>query len=392
VSICGYILFAREFMVPATASPENDLIAVAQVASVDLDTMVADVDRALAEPLYWFPVRHHSPAIARQLARCIRERNPKIIFIEGPFEAQHLIEFIVDAKTKPPVAIYSSFRDESSAPATPGGQPPQPPRHSAWYPLVSYSPEYVAMSLAKEIGAEAIFIDLPHYASLGRAKPSRRRDLADIAPRSRFFQKLTEAAGHRTFSETWDALFEACRPEQTYEQLRRDVAIFCAAVRQTTSAGSLAEDETLSRERFMMQTIRNTLAAKEVQPQDAMVVCGGFHIFLNRDDPNPPPPIPTAGTLSVTVAPYSYFRLSELAGYGAGNRAPRYYELCFEHHSAVGDHDQVVIDHVIDILKEARKRGEPLSSADAIGVTQATTILARLPAGARRCSMISTMP
>jgi hypothetical protein len=377
-------------MTDSPDTPAADVTTAARAAALDLPALVERVDRVLAEPLYWYPVRHHSPAIARQLAVCIRKRLPKIIFIEGPFEAQHLIEFVVDSKTKPPVAIYSSFRDDAvtpmtlvPSPATPGNSPPaqqppaQPPRHSAWYPIVSYSPEYVAMSLAKELGAEAVFIDLPHYASLGRSQAPARRDLEGIAPQSSFFQKLTDAAGHRTFDETWDALFEGFRPSQTYEQLRRDVAMFCAAVRATTPGDSLRQDETLSRERFMMQTIRNTLAAKNVRPEDAMVVCGGFHIFLDRDDPVPPPPIPT-GTLSVTVAPYSYFRLSQLAGYGAGNRAPRFYELCFEHHSAGVAQDQVVIDHVIDVLKHARKRGEPLSSADAIGVTQAAMMLSRL--------------
>ena len=58
------------------------------------------------------------------------------------------------------------------------------------------------------------------------------------------------------------------------------------------------------------------------------------------------------------MAPYSYFRISELSGYGAGNRAPRYYEMCFESQSADDGQVQVVIDYVIDVIKEARKRGE----------------------------------
>jgi hypothetical protein len=76
-----------------------------------------------------------------------------------------------------------------------------------------------------------------------------------------------------------------------------------------------------------------TLAEMKLKPTDAMVVCGGFHIFLDKNDPKPPPPL-AEGTLSVTVAPYSYFRISELSGYGAGNRAPRFYELCYDHHAA----------------------------------------------------------
>jgi hypothetical protein len=343
---------------------------------VDLDALVNRVDGVLADPLFWFPVRHHSPAIARQVGDCIRDRKPKIVFIEGPSEAQAMIEFLIDAKTRPPVAIYSSFRDDAAvAAATPGAAVP---RQSVWYPVVSYSPEYVAMLAAREVGAEVVFIDLPHYArDAGSREPTRRRGLDQIAPASVFYQLLAKHAGSRSWDETWDRLFETPRSGASAEALRRDVALFCAAVRATTSADSLEQDGTLARERFMIKTIKETLVARSVAAEQAMVVCGGFHLFLDRDDPTPPPAIPT-GTLSVTVAPYSYFRISQLSGYGAGNRAPRYYEMCFEHHSAGTGQEQVVIEYVIDCLKEGRRRGEIYSSADAISATQHAFMLARL--------------
>ena len=375
----------------AVPKPTTPAVAQAmQSASIDVDALARRVDGVLAEPLYWFPVRHHSPAIARRLGECIRQRRPKIIFIEGPHEAQDMIEFLVDSKTRPPVAIYSSFREDNPAapptPALPGQPEAAPPRHSVWYPIVSYSPEYVAMSVAKGIGSDAMFIDLPHYAityglpagaDASTPKPPQRRDLEEIAPMSDFYRCLALAAGHRSFNETWDRLFEAPRPTEPYETLRRDVALFCAAVRATAPPESLAMDGTLQRERFMLRTIQETLSKRKIKPQDAMVVCGGFHIFLDRDDKQDPPPLPQ-GTLSVTVAPYSYFRISELSGYGAGNRAPRFYELCYDHHSAGIGQDQVVIDYVIDVIKDARRRGEPLSSADAIGATQHALMLSRL--------------
>jgi Family of unknown function (DUF5682) len=372
---------------PTTTTPaetvDDKVLAAANAAAIDFDALVANVDAILAEPLYWFPVRHHSPTIARHIAQCIRDRKPKIIFIEGPHEAQGMIEFLVDSKTRPPVAIYSSFRDDTAVDPTAAAGAPIP-RQSVWYPLVSYSPEYVAMSTAKEIGAECVFIDLPHYAIDKRAAvpgqgspPPHRRGLDEIAPLSTFYQLLAKSAGFRSWNETWDRLFETPRADQTYDAARRDIALFCAAVRATTPPQSLEFDGTLARERFMMKTIRQTLQQRDIKPEEAMVVCGGFHIFLDRNDSQPPPPIPQ-GTLSVTVAPYSYFRISELSGYGAGNRAPRFYELCYKHHSAGLSQDQVVIDFVIDCLKEARRRGELYSSADAIAATQQALMLARL--------------
>ena len=200
------------------------------------------------------------------------------------------------------------------------------PRYSVWYPLVSYSPEYVAMLAARQVGAQAVFMDLPHYAferphlpAGDQPQPAPRRDLDEIAPRSTFYQLLARTAGHRSWNETWDRLFEVPRADWSYEALRREVALFCAAVRATTPAESLKSDGTLARERFMWKTIRETLETLKIAPADAIVVCGGFHIFLDQNDPHPPPPIPQ-GSLSVTVAPYSYFRISQLSGYGAGNR------------------------------------------------------------------------
>src|SRR6185295_11320874 len=181
------------------AAPQNSpMVDAVRSTALDLDALVARTDKILAERIYWLPVRHHSPAIARQVGACIRERKPKIVFIEGPHEAQSMIEFLVDSKTRPPVAIYSSFRDDAATTSGPAGQAGTPPRYSAWYPLVSYSPELIAMRGAKEIGAEALFMDLPHYAierpaplpaevpagqPVPKASPlHRRRDLADIAP------------------------------------------------------------------------------------------------------------------------------------------------------------------------------------------------------------------
>jgi hypothetical protein len=369
----------------------SPVVHAVRSAALDLDAIVTRADAVLADEIYWFPVRHHSPAIAAQVAACIRDRKPKVVFIEGPREAQSMIEYLVDPKTRPPVAIYSSFRDDSAATQDPALAGVAPPRYSVWYPLVSYSPEFIAMRSAQEVGAHPIFIDLPHYAierpapaaldggKSGHKSPPqhRRRSLDEIALQSEFYRLLAKAAGYRSWNETWDALFETPRTERTYESLRRDVAMFCAAIRATVDPASLVDDGTIARERFMWKSIRETLSDLKLQPREALVVCGGFHIFLDQNDLEPHPPIPD-GTLSVTVTPYSYFRISELSGYGAGNRAPRYYEMCFDSQNTEDGPAQIVVDYVIDIIKEARRRGERLSSADAIGTTQHALMLARV--------------
>src|SRR5262249_17868312 len=105
-------------MARAASKISEQVVEAASASSLAVDALVARGDAILKQPLYWFPVRHHPPAIARHIAVAINARKPKIIFIEGPHEAQEMIEFLIDSKTKPPVAIYSSFRDDS-APANP---------------------------------------------------------------------------------------------------------------------------------------------------------------------------------------------------------------------------------------------------------------------------------
>jgi hypothetical protein len=360
-----------------TPSPPADLLDPAAVAR--------QVDAVLAEPLYWFPVRHHSHTVARHLARALKARKPKLVFIEGPHEANDLIPYLVDAKTEPPVAIYSSYRDDANVLGLNGIASPAadiPARFAVWYPLTAYSPEYVAMKTAAALGAEVVFIDLPHYALLGPrgthdvpARPSPAPADDELVTSSGFYRQLAAAAGFKSWDEAWDTLFE--NPDgDDYEAFRREMAAFCCAARLTADAAAESAVGNAERERHFRKVIAETLAARKVRPEQAAIVCGGFHLFLDRDDPEPPP-LPPAGTVYTTVVPYSFFRISEMAGYGAGNRAPQFYQTCFDL-IAAGRAGDIALEHAIAVLRQMRKGGEPLSTADAIAVTHHAGLLARL--------------
>ena len=354
--------------------------------ALDLDALRARVDEILSEPLYWFPVRHHSPAVARQLETVILHARPRVVFIEGPAEAQDLIPHIIDPKSKPPIAIYSSYRDDDNVLGLAGiasAAEDVPPRFAAWYPLMAYSPEYVALLAAKKVGAEAVFMDLPHHALIrprskvaGPDPPTVEPESDRLLAESGFFRRLAVVAGYRSWPEAWDTLFEGRLTDADPEVLRRELTFFCAAARATTAPEQIEADSTRPRERFMLRTIRDTLQDRKVKPEQALVVCGGFHLFLDRDDPEPPPE-PPAGTVYTTVVPYSFFRVSELSGYAAGNRAPQFYQTCWEL-ARSGHTGDLLAQHVTAILAQARKEGEPLSSADAIAACQHAEMLARL--------------
>lgn len=392
--------------------PISDAVdLVADQIDLEVEKIRTDVEQVLNEDLYWFPVRHHSPGVARRLDQCMRKRKPRIVFLEGPNEANALIPFITDSKTRPPVAIYTSFRDDDNVLGLAGIASAAvniPPRFACWFPLLSYSPEYVAIMTAKEIGAEVVFMDLPHHALIkprgfalvdgtgddqqdeqtttqgesegtpenANAAPVPKKNIEIESERllveSSFFEKLSEVAGYRSFNEAWDSLFEV--PDYDIEQFRKELATFCAASRSTAHPERVLFDGTVERERFMMQTIRNTLDERAIAASDAMVVCGGFHLFLDRADKAPPPAVPV-GTMYNTIVPYSYFRVSELSGYAAGNRAPQFYQRSWELTRERRRKD-FVVEYVLTVLKTARKAGEPLSSADAIAVCQTAEMLA----------------
>lgn len=363
---------------------------------LDLPALLARVDAALVASPYWFPVRHHSPTVALHLGAAIRTRRPKLVLIEGPAEASHLIPHLLDRKTRPPVAIYSSYRDDGNVLGLAGVTTPSPDvpaRVSVWYPLLPYSPELVAMIAAQEVGAECAFIDLPHYAlvrphwpaeaepapspATDTEPPTEPRGSEGLMERSEFYQRLAAAAGFRTFDEAWDSSFEVAGQARALEGFRRDLAYFCAAARATTDPARIAADDTLPRERFMIREIRRHIAERGLDPAQVVVVTGGFHMLLDPDDPVPPP-TPPPGTVNTTLVPYSYYRVAERSGYAAGNRAPAFYQLQWDTRQDGGDHQDLVIEHVTRVMRHGRKRGSMLSSADAIAVTQHAAMLGRL--------------
>src|SRR5262249_17294350 len=144
---------------------------------------------------------------------------------------------------------------------------------------------------------------------------------------SGFYHQLAAAAGFKSWDECWDTLFEDPFGQDA-EAYRREMATFCCAARMTADPAAEDAEGTVAREQHFLKTIRETLAARKLKPDQAMVVCGGFHLFLDRDDMGEPPACP-AGTVYTTVVPYSFFRVSEMAGYGAGNRAPQFNQACF---------------------------------------------------------------
>ena len=334
------------------------------------------VDPILQEALYWFPVRHHSPAAAHFVASAITKRKPRCVLLEAPAHLQHLLPFLLE-KTRPPIALYSSARPlENTDPDSLRGG-------TSWYPLLEYSPEWQAIMAAQKVGAEIRFIDLPHFC-----QPVSDTRLIDASPdwlegegdSVSFFQYLADRAGYLNWHECWDTLFEHTLHAGAgfnYDTFRQQLLYFAAAARHQSTID--ASSTMLARECYMWGNIKRALEAYEAA--DVMVVCGALHVFMQRSDKGYDQlhtQVVSAKeqfALNTTVVPYSYRRVAMQQGYAAGNRAPFYYYRMWRNKK---NPDMRLLEHVREIISMARNYGQALSAADNLAVAHHARLLAQL--------------
>lgn len=239
-----------------------------------------------------FPIRHHSPASALLLERTIEEFRPRRILIEGPSDGDGLIPALVDAGTVPPVAILAW----------------RPDGPNAIYPFLRCSPELVALRAAARLGIPARFIDIP--ASVALDHPGREAASADLEA------EICARMGFDSYEEFWEAAFESGT---------MDLGLFLEYARLMRAEPGRTTAFDRAREAFLAREIAREPA------EGTLVVCGAFHAAALEDGDvdlslAPAPAAPA----ELAVVPYSYPRLSEASGYGAGNRAPRFYERVYE--------------------------------------------------------------
>ncbi|HEU5089448.1 MAG TPA: hypothetical protein VFT99_18455, partial [Roseiflexaceae bacterium] len=79
-----------------------------------LNRFAHDVERAMAEPLEIFPVCHHSAASALHMARRLRERPPRVVYIELCADMQPVLEYLRDCTL--PVALQAFAAESDRVP------------------------------------------------------------------------------------------------------------------------------------------------------------------------------------------------------------------------------------------------------------------------------------
>lgn len=309
----------------------------------------------LPASLHLFPVRHHSPRTSHVLRALLDVVKPTTVLVEGPCDANGLIDVMLDRETVPPIALLG-YRTDGT------------PASSVW-PFASYSPEYVALKWAKANGASASFIDISIGQSLAAERDVDIEDPAaapDDGPS--IYAQLAASRGFRSFEEMWEASFEA--PAYDASSFRSALLAYADVVR-------LVSDRTFHRARdaFMVGKIEAALAAG-ADPARTVVVIGAAHaaaLVANDVDRSLEGMLAPTVPIASTVIPYSFPRLAEQTGYGAGNRAPQYYQRAFD---ADCDFRRATLEVLVDFCDHLRLRGFMASLADTIEAYRLACMLA----------------
>lgn len=322
-----------------------------------------------------FGIRHLSPSGAWHLRKFLDETDPELVLIEGPSDFTELLEDLTKNEVKPPVAVMAYTSDL--------------PIRTILYPLAVYSPEYQAALWAREKGKKARFFDLPSpvflaledQEKLSEENPGEKDkegpESGDTGNTGDVYARLDQAAGTGGNEDFWEHVLEHSETPKGYQM---GAAVFGTELRRLSENTEGETDrENRLRERCMLREIKK--AVEEGIPASRIAaVTGAFHVAgLLEETPMTDEEFAALKRLPAhkTLMPYSYFRLSGLSGYGAGNRAPAYYELLWEGRKR-GQADYGAIQYLARLAAFQRKEGNPVSSAEVIEALRLAGALARL--------------
>ena len=354
-------------------------------------------------PVRVLGVRHHGPGSARALAAALEDYRPDCVLIEGPADADGLIEW-AGRGLEPPVALLAWDNTD--------------PSQASFWPMAVFSPEWQALSWAVTHGAQAHFMDLPAAAVLAARKVERERarseadaegevetegpvddtagsedpsgsegtdgpadsgsetaDTADTAARGTAqpvrtdpIAELARLAGYEDPEAWWEDVVELRMEGDPFDALTEAIGLLREASPETDEA-------TLRREAHMRKVLR---AARRAGHERIAVVCGAWHApaLAGR-----PPKVAqdnarlkgmAKARTSLTWVPWTHQRLAGGSGYSAGVESPGWYHLLFT------APDRPVVRWLTQVAASLRRQDLPVSSAHIIEAARLAQSLAAL--------------
>ncbi len=364
--------------------------------NLDLDRIFPEAGDGARPLARVFGVRHLSPSAGAHLAAVLDAMKPTAVLVEGPSDATEQVRHLVHKDTRPPVALLAYTQTR--------------PVRSILYPLAEYSPEWVALTWGIRHSAETRFIDLPAAVFLelhhthDRPEPDEtpkseapepptepksepEPETTPGRPRPRAasehtraylddpYEEIARLAGEVDHETWWERHFEQTDDPSAYV---RAIHEFGRGLREYRDLPP--EDENLVREAFMRRQIRAVLDDGH-DPARVLVVCGAFHAPALSVEAKPMTDaelaaLPTTPT-SLTLMPYSYYRLSSQSGYGAGNHAPAYFQAMYRARldSQAAD---LPARFIAQLCRRMRDGGQVPSAAEAIEAVRLARGLAAL--------------
>lgn len=261
--------------------------------------IVDDVDRAVREPLEIFPVCHHSPASAIAMARRLRQKQPKVVYLELCEDMAPLLAELRNCRL--PVAVQA-FATETD------GFPADWAPLSVVAPITEASAEYQAISYALDTpGVELVLVDrssdhvyqwdaraapsddAADAASPGADAPAAEEEAAlhgdavgigigDLRPRfAELEEHLLRHGKVRHWSEWWHQYVELPLGEGDHDTYRQVMLLIGSLFRHLAPGDPHRVRVDEDRERHMWTRMREHLAATGTDPADGLYVCGAFH-------------------------------------------------------------------------------------------------------------------
>ncbi|MFI5935127.1 DUF5682 family protein [Actinoplanes sp. NPDC051494] len=284
--------------------------------------IVDDVDHALNEPLEIFPVCHHSPASAIAMVRRLREKQPKVIYLELCEDLTPLLTELRNCRLPVALQAFASQLD---------GFPPESAPLSVIAPITEASAEYQAIAYALETpGVELVLVDRSTDHVFQWAPGEKKEEAVEIGDLRPRFAELEEHLLHhgrvRHWSEWWDQYVEQPLAGADHDTYRQVMVLIGSLFRRLTPEHSHRYAADQDRERYMWTRIREHLAATGTDRADCLYICGAFHASSRVPEAGSDPLAPdlaitprTGTTWLYGLIPSSHSAIEDQFGLAAGS-------------------------------------------------------------------------
>lgn len=319
------------------------------------------------QKILYFPIRHHSPVCSFHLLNVIEEYKPDYILVEGPQNSDKLIPILTHEDTKPPIAFYYYYKDTQKLVNENAED------YKCYYPFLNTSPEYNALVQAKKKNIDCGFIDLPYGEILiNSAKKSNAYNDEHNLTESKFFEKVCEKTGMRSFEEFWENYFEIKGLYMDTSEFVANMMTYCYLTRTNTPQENIIVEGCHVREQFMAE---NILKAAETHKR-VLVVTGGFHTYglyrlTSGQDKLQKVKVHKFNEKiqNVYAMIYSFEAADALNGYASGMQNPGFYDKVWKSLTSGEErlsdvYENIVLDTLLECAKQSSKEKLLITMSD----------------------------